>query len=333
MESTQPRSPISLVMTILNEAANIRTFLETLATQSRVPDEIVIVDGGSSDGTVAAITDWADSVDIQCHVHVEPGVNISRGRNLAIARAQHDHILVSDAGVKLLPGWVHTLADALDSGAEVACGFYAPQQGGPLFQESLARIITPTLNEIDPEAFLPSSRSVGFTRHAWTVASGYPEWLDYCEDLVFDMAMRDAGLTFAFCPEAIATWDARADVRSYAKQYYRYARGDGKADLYRKRHAARYTAYAAGCALLVAAPRHPRWAAVALPLGGSVYLGKFAQRVWSARTEVGNARTAAAMALMPALVATGDISKMVGYPVGVAWRMKNRSESGDQRAA
>ena len=46
----------------------------------------------------------------------------------------------------------------------------------------------PDQTDIDPARFLPSSRSVAFRREVFDRTGGYPEWLDYCEDLLFDMA-------------------------------------------------------------------------------------------------------------------------------------------------
>ncbi|MFN8376809.1 MAG: glycosyltransferase [Anaerolineae bacterium] len=43
---------ITLITTVLNEGDNIRRLLDSLRTQTRQPDEIVIVDGGSRDDTV-----------------------------------------------------------------------------------------------------------------------------------------------------------------------------------------------------------------------------------------------------------------------------------------
>ena len=72
---------------------------------------------------------------------------------------------------------------------------------------------------------------------------GYPEWLDYCEDLVFDLALQQSGARFAFAPRAIAWFRPRGSLAAFFRQYYRYARGDGKADLWRARHAIRYAVY------------------------------------------------------------------------------------------
>ena len=106
------------------------------------------------------------------------------------------------------------------------------------------------MSDVHPDRFLPSSRSVAFRRRAWSDAGGYPEWLDYSEDLVFDMALRDRGERFVWVPDANVYFRPRPRLAAFFRQYFLYARGDGKADLWRRRHAARYSAYLGGLALL-----------------------------------------------------------------------------------
>ena len=47
---------ISFVATVLNEEKTIHSFLKSLGSQSRFPDEIIIVDGGSTDATASVIS-------------------------------------------------------------------------------------------------------------------------------------------------------------------------------------------------------------------------------------------------------------------------------------
>ena len=103
--------------------------------------------------------------------------------------------------------------------------------------------VLPNLSEIDPATFLPSSRSVAFLKSEWEKIGGYPEWLDFCEDLIFDINLKDEVGAFAFAPHAVAWFRPRGSITSFYKQYYLYARGDGKANLWAKRHAIRYLTY------------------------------------------------------------------------------------------
>ena len=41
----------SIIIPVLNEMKNIQNFLESLYTQTVTPDEIIIADGWSTDGT------------------------------------------------------------------------------------------------------------------------------------------------------------------------------------------------------------------------------------------------------------------------------------------
>jgi glycosyltransferase involved in cell wall biosynthesis len=100
---------VSVVVTVYNERSNIRRLLASLAQQTRPPDEIVICDGGSTDGTADVIRGFVcahgDNLP-PLRLLVEPGANISRGRNLAIAAAHGPIIAVTDSGVRLSAGWL-----------------------------------------------------------------------------------------------------------------------------------------------------------------------------------------------------------------------------------
>ncbi|MBC8098346.1 MAG: glycosyltransferase, partial [Armatimonadetes bacterium] len=105
-------SKITLIATVLNEGDNLHGLMGSLCAQTRLPDEIVIVDGGSRDDTVRILHSYADRLPLR--VLVEPGCNISEGRNSAIRAAQFEVIAVTDAGVRLSPDWLAQLAQSFD---------------------------------------------------------------------------------------------------------------------------------------------------------------------------------------------------------------------------
>ncbi len=327
---------ISVITTIYNEGASIVRLLDSLVAQTRPPDEIVICDGGSTDGTPALIEAY-----VQEHAErlprvrllVEPGANISRGRNTAILAASGPIIAATDAGVRLAPDWLEQLAApfADDPTARAVAGFFVPAADG-VFETAMAATVLPLEEDIDPETFLPSSRSVAFTKATWAAAGGYPEWLDYCEDLIFDFEVN--GLeplkptAFVWAPEATAAFTPRGNLGDFWTQYYRYARGDGKAELWRKRHAVRYITY---LVVLPALLGHAFFGFFARWLG---WLGLLAglilycRRPWQRLRQIGGRLSPReqfqAAALVPLIRAVGDGAKMVGYPVGLWWRWQNR---------
>lgn len=314
---------ISLCLTVLNEAATIATFLAALERQTLQPEVVIVADGGSSDDTLAILRAWRPPSGTRLVVIEAPGANISEGRNRAILEAETEWIAVSDAGTDLMPDWLERLSEEMKPGVSVVSGFFEPQPG-TVMASTIGAVITPLVSEVEPETFLPSSRSVAFRRQVWGDAGGYPEWLDYCEDLIFDLQAKRNGATFAFAPTAIVRWDARPTLAAFGRQYYRYARGDGKAGLFLRRHVVRYGAYAVGAVLISIAWRcRSGWATAALCAGGAAYLTKFFRRVHRRRgTVVRN--PIAAFLLTPVVVVVGDVAKMFGYPVGLAWRRQRR---------
>jgi glycosyltransferase involved in cell wall biosynthesis len=309
-------------MTVRDEAASITAVLDSLRAQTRPPDEVVIADGGSSDGTPDLIRAYAASRAWPVRVIECPGANISQGRNAAIRAATHDLIAVTDAGVRLDAGWLAALLEAFSGygPVDVASGFFAPDPH-TVFERAMGATVLPVLADIQPETFLPSSRSIAFRREAWAAVGGYPEWLDYCEDLVFDLALRAAGQRFLFAPRAVAYFRPRGTLRAFFIQYYRYARGDGKADLWRKRHAIRYGTYL-GAAVLGALGRRRAWPWALLLAGGAAYCATPYRRLRPWLRGLSPGAAAQALAWVPLIRLTGDVAKMGGYPVGVLWRRR-----------
>ncbi|OQA46266.1 MAG: putative glycosyltransferase EpsH [Chloroflexi bacterium ADurb.Bin325] len=298
---------VSVICTVLNEGESIRRLLDSLAGQTRPADEIVVVDGGSRDRTVAILEEYTARLPLR--VLSAAGANISAGRNIAIRAATGDVIASVDAGVRIEPDWLAHLVAPFDPAGparQAVAGFFLPDVTTP-FEMAMGATVLPTLDEIDPATFLPSSRSVAFTKAAWEAAGGYPEWLDYCA-------------------AALVHFRPRGSLRAFFKQYYRYARGDGKADLWRKRHAIRYGAYLVGLPglLMLAVRHHPLWL-LALLGGAGAYCRTPYRRLAAYLPQMSPGQRLYAALLVPIIRGVGDIAKMLGYPVGWLWRIKNWS--------
>ena len=313
---------MSLVATVRDELATIDALLASVGAQTRPPDEVVIADGGSRDGTRERLAEWSDRLPIK--VVDAPGSTIARGRNLAIRAARGDLIAVTDAGVRLEPTWLAALLARRAPDVDVVSGFFSPDPRS-VFERALGATVLPVLADVSPARFLPSSRSVLFRRVAWECVGGYPEWLDYGEDLVFDLALRRAGCRFAFAPDALVRFRPRGSLRSLFRQYFQYARGDGKADLWRGRHAVRYATYITACILLAGGRRQLLGRLVVLGLGGLAYTRRPYQRLAPQLRAMSAGNAIYAVGLVPVIRLVGDVAKMLGYPVGVWWRISRSS--------
>jgi len=318
---------VSVVVTVLNEAKSLPRLLDSLAAQTRQPDEVVVCDGGSTDATLSLLY---DEDRFQLRVLQRRGANISQGRNVAISAATGDVIAVTDAGVRLDPEWLERIVAPLeDERTHIAAGFFRPDPQS-LFETAMAATVLPELQDIRPERFLPSSRSVAFRKIAWKEVGGYPEWLDYCEDLIFDFRLRYHYGPFAFVPEALVYFRPRPTLQAFFLQYYRYARGDGKADLWRLRHAIRYLTYLVALPLIAVAGLIGEawwWALTLIAIPGMFWVPwRRLSRLWDGMTGLQKLRAAL---WVPIIRVTGDVAKMVGYPVGLWWRWRHRDQIPD----
>ncbi|MHB1131305.1 MAG: glycosyltransferase [Chloroflexota bacterium] len=318
---------VSLIITVKNEADSLPGLLDSLCTQTRAADEIVVTDGGSTDNTVGVLESYGER-GLPIKVLVRPGCNISEGRNEAIQTATGDIIVATDAGVRLTPEWLCQLVQPYDESEppDIVCGFFRADASST-FELALGATTLPDWSDIDLPHFLPSSRSVAFRRSAWEQVGGYPEWLDYCEDIVFDLKLRDAGFKFALAPLALVYFRPRSSFRKFFLQYYRYARGDGKASLFGRRHAVRYATYALGpLAFLAGLWYKVVW--LPLALAATAYLWTPYRRLLPQLHGGGPGRCALALGLPPLIRLVGDAAKMIGYPIGCCWRVRHRGGRG-----
>ncbi len=286
---------------------------------------MVVVDGGSTDGTWERLSQWVAPFTVTL-LRV-PGASISAGRNIAMSRARCDVIAITDAGTVADENWLLELLRPFeDPTVDISSGFFRPALNDK-WQRSLAAATLPDVEDIHPGAFLPSSRSVA-VRSAW-VRRGfeYPEWLDYCEDLVWDLQLKRGGACFTFTSEATVEFSVRPNWPSFWRQYYLYARGDGKAGLFAKRHALRYLSYFAG-AIVLARGRRVEVSAAGLLSCAYIYkpVVRLARRDRAAGVPLKD--TFQELTLIPIHRLVGDVAKMVGYPVGLFWRWRRCGKLG-----
>ncbi|HSH05074.1 MAG TPA: glycosyltransferase [Anaerolineae bacterium] len=314
---------VSVIATIKNEGEGVRPLLDSLCEQTKLPDEIVICDGGSTDNTLAILDEYRPYLPLK--IIVEPGCNISQGRNYAIAAAQGPIIAATDAGVILGPYWLEEITRPFSNeNVAVVSGWF---ESDPYtdFEVVLGATVLPEQADIDPDTFLPSSRSIAFRKEAWAAISGYPEWLDYSEDLIFDMELRTKYGSFPFVPQAVVYFRPRKSLRAFAKQYYLYARGDGKANLWPKRHAIRYLTYLIALPYIIHLIWHgKRQGWLLLFTGIGIYSRRPFERLWPATYGWRPPSRIRAIALIPIIRFVGDVAKMLGYPVGLFWRWRQR---------
>jgi glycosyltransferase involved in cell wall biosynthesis len=307
---------VSLVATVRNAHPAVERWLESVRRQTRPPDEVVVVDGGSTDGTLAALRAAPDITVVEA-----PGANIARGRNLAVRAAAHDVIAVSDGDCVLAEDWLERILRPIEAGGLAAAGFYRPLAGDPW--QVFATSHLPDAEEVG-RGWMPSSRSLAFRREAFEAAGGYPEWLAIGEDMYLNHRWRDLGIRIERAVDAVVWWPPRPTPAATWRQYAGYAEGDAMAGMYPERHAVRFAAY--GLLLAALLGRRPRLLAM-LAAAGALYVRRPVGRARRRLPPGSPARLAAPLGV-PAAIAFLDAAKMAGYLRGLRARRRPGPERG-----
>jgi glycosyltransferase involved in cell wall biosynthesis len=138
---------LSVIIPTLNEAPNLPILLRALAAQTRPPDEIIVADAGSTDGTVEAA--------LRQGATVVPGGMPGPGRNAGARAATGDLFLFLDADVVPPPDFVEKLITEFEqSGYGVATTLMEPLSDnlGERILVEAGNLYLQVIQSISPEA-------------------------------------------------------------------------------------------------------------------------------------------------------------------------------------
>ena len=104
-------SRVAVVIPSWNGRALLEAALASLAGQTVAPDDVIVVDNGSSDGTVS----WLRAEHPAVHViALKENRGFAAAVNLGIERSNADYVALLNNDMELDPGWLAALAAALD---------------------------------------------------------------------------------------------------------------------------------------------------------------------------------------------------------------------------
>ena len=214
----------SVVITVRNEEDSISSLIDSLINQTTLPKEIIVVDGGSSDRTTHLIDEKSQHSPLPIRLYHRPGLNRSQGRNYGIEQAESNYFAVTDAGCEVDSHWLQELTTGFVGNVEVVAGFYLPIVNRPI-QRLFAAYVATSPEDLNEATFLPSSRSLAFTKTAWEKAGRYPEQLMTCEDLVFAARLKKLDM-MVVRRHALVYWRQADGVKEFFRQIKGYAYGD-----------------------------------------------------------------------------------------------------------
>jgi len=218
---------IAIISTVLNEVNSIQNLLDAFLAQTLKADEIIIVDGGSTDGTLDLLEKYQQTNPC-IHYIVANGVNIARGRNIAITQAKASIIAATDGGCHPELIWLEELVKPLLDKPDYAAVSGVRKVESINQFELFAGALSTSGNSSNEEERVFHGRNSAFRKSLWTVVGGYPEWLYTAEDTLFAQKAKALGFKVALASKAVISWRPRPNLKKLAKQYFLYGRGTGR---------------------------------------------------------------------------------------------------------
>ena len=195
--------PVSIILRSFNEAWALRDTLPALRAQDYRNWELIVIDSGSSDGSVELIRQAAPRHFLQIRPHdYRPGRVLNAG--MALARTDRAIFLNADAtpqGTR----WLRPLAEALAEPTTAAV--FSRQMPRPdcraVFAYDYDRCFGPRRESAAWPHFF-SMVSSGLRRDVWA-RRGFLESMQYSEDDEYTRWCRRQGFDIAYCPESVVT--------------------------------------------------------------------------------------------------------------------------------
>jgi succinoglycan biosynthesis protein ExoA len=231
---------VSVVVPCLNEAKSIRNLLQALAGQDRPPDEIIIVDAGSTDGTQDVVAGFENGPGPRVRLLRFPTASIPAELNAGISQAQGEVIVRLDGHSAPDTAYISTALVTLEApGAGVVGGTWSIEPGAPTpTGRAIARAVAHPLGAGDAAYRIagPAGDSVDvdtvpfgcFRKTLWEQLGGFDERLLANQDYEFNYRVRRAGLRVILNPGIRSRYVARATFGRLARQYVRYGWWKGR---------------------------------------------------------------------------------------------------------
>ncbi len=226
---------VSIVVPALNEARYIEECLASLLgqTDARIV-EIIVADGGSTDGTPGLVEEVAREHPIVKLLN-NPGRIQSAGVNLGARTADPDSTVLvrADAHVAYAAGFVRRLVDAMVENGATSVVVPMRTVGKTGFQRAVAFVQNSRLGNggaahrvgSGASGFVDHGHHAAFDRSFFMACNGYDETFTHNEDAELDYRAHLAGGRVWMCKEACVDYFPRTTPGALARQYLRNGRG------------------------------------------------------------------------------------------------------------
>jgi succinoglycan biosynthesis protein ExoA len=225
---------VTIVMPALDEEGYIAAAISSILPHAeRVPYELIVVDGGSTDRTRAIVAELTAS-----NPHIRLLSNEKRiqaaGVNLGARLASpHARFLVrADCHLRYPENFVEQCIARIEEKGVASVVVPMRTQGATCLQKAIAAAQNSRLGNggsahrlLGRSGLVEHGHHAAFDRRVFLELGGYDESFTHNEDAEFDKRLVKSGRQIYLDSDATVVYYPRADLRSLARQYFSYGWG------------------------------------------------------------------------------------------------------------
>lgn len=219
-----PRPKVSVVIPTYNAQDFILEQLDALMAGSRLPDEIIVSNNGSRDQTLALLEAYQLSCPRLRIVDSSAQQGVNYARNLGVAAALGQYILICDADDRVERDWLERMAAGLEGADLVGSGHrklvYEPETAS----YRLGELVTEQPEVLAGKPYLLGA-SMGFRREVFDTISGFDcSYRGGHDEVDFCLRALRAGYQMEWIPAALIAYRQRPHQASRGRQIRSYGR-------------------------------------------------------------------------------------------------------------
>ena len=162
-------------------------------------------------------------------------------------------------------------------------------------------------DKVNPETFLPATRSIAFRKSIWKRVGGFNEKLSHNEDYAFAKSLQKVKAKIFFAKDALVYWIPRTTFKEAFIMFFRFAYGDAEARILRPKVLLLFFRYFVAIAVVVLALMYHTYL-----LAFILFIKLLFYILWSIYKNYRYVKDPAAFTILPALQFTADIAVLSG---------------------
>lgn len=218
---------VSLVCPAHNEEKTISKTLDSIFSQTKIPDEVIFIEDDSSDMTYSILEKY-EKKHKSLKIFQVKNQNIAKNRNFGISKSEGDIIVSMDCGCVMDKNYIKNITEPFIDKKIKFVGGFSKIPILNLFDKCFSDFVVKP--KVPRKNFIPIGHVMVFRKETWEKVGGYPEKLakKSADDTGFGKKILALGIKIPFIKNAIVYKERRKGLGEVYKLFRHYGYWDAK---------------------------------------------------------------------------------------------------------